>query len=388
MSHFSVLVITDSRPSNEDLARILQPWHEFECTGINDQYVMDIDKTQELKESWEKETEIWWRSPDGVLHDLDDIKFFRPATEQESKQCFGTGWSNGVYHTTRDFGDGNGRVTAVREMPQDYEQVEIPTTRTLLEQARWEYGESLQAYPEGTEVDVQHEDNKYGYIIVDKDNPEQLVKLVTRTNPNKKWDWWTVGGRYSGKLTVRVPHGEYFTLDQSSCAPVNMVDFDEMLLTNKQARLDQIDSMHRLCRNEHPDMSYEMFLAAMEDYRATLVRLRKEWEEAGSSGSFAKFINAHPDGPEWRAHPVSTACSVYSNYQLEGNQTLEEWAAAAQPLTAFAFVKDGKWYEMGRMGWWAMVSDSKDEADWEKEVGDMVQSLRADQWITVVDCHI
>lgn len=42
MSHFSVLVI------GENIEEQLQPYHEFECTGISDQYVVDVDKTEEL----------------------------------------------------------------------------------------------------------------------------------------------------------------------------------------------------------------------------------------------------------------------------------------------------------------------------------------------------
>ncbi len=40
MSHFTVLVIGDN--PEEQLA----PYHEFECTGLDDQYVMDLDETQ------------------------------------------------------------------------------------------------------------------------------------------------------------------------------------------------------------------------------------------------------------------------------------------------------------------------------------------------------
>ena len=38
MSHFSVMVI------GGNVEEQLQPYHEFECTGINDQYVVDVDK--------------------------------------------------------------------------------------------------------------------------------------------------------------------------------------------------------------------------------------------------------------------------------------------------------------------------------------------------------
>ncbi len=44
MSHFSVLVVA----ANPEAA--LQPFHEFECTGINDEYIVDVDNTAEVQE--------------------------------------------------------------------------------------------------------------------------------------------------------------------------------------------------------------------------------------------------------------------------------------------------------------------------------------------------
>jgi hypothetical protein len=42
MSHFTVLAI------GEDVEKQLAPFHEFECTGIDDEYVQDIDITEEV----------------------------------------------------------------------------------------------------------------------------------------------------------------------------------------------------------------------------------------------------------------------------------------------------------------------------------------------------
>jgi hypothetical protein len=39
MSHFTTLVIGD------DVESALAPYHEYECTGVNDQYVVDVDMT-------------------------------------------------------------------------------------------------------------------------------------------------------------------------------------------------------------------------------------------------------------------------------------------------------------------------------------------------------
>jgi hypothetical protein len=54
----------------------------------------------------------------------------------------------------------------------------------------------------------------------------------------------------------------------------------------------------------------------------------------------------------------------------------------------FALVKDGEWYEKGRMGWWAMVSDEKNEDKWTQEVRDALKDLDPSTALTVVDCHI
>ena len=50
-----------------------------------------------------------------------------------------------------------------------------------------------------SEVDREDE-HAYGYAIAEGD---KLVKAVRRTNPNKRWDWWQVGGRWSGFLKLK-----------------------------------------------------------------------------------------------------------------------------------------------------------------------------------------
>ena len=40
------------------------------------------------------------------------------------------------------------------------------------------------------------------------------------------------------------------------------------------------------------------------------------------------------------------------------------------------------------MGWWAMVSDEKENSDWEREFKEFVDKLDGDTMVTVIDCHI
>src|SRR5579871_1381527 len=63
MSHFSVLVIG---PNVEEQ---LAPYHEFECTGDDNQYVIDEDQTEEARDTYNKRTTTRYRDPEGNLHD-------------------------------------------------------------------------------------------------------------------------------------------------------------------------------------------------------------------------------------------------------------------------------------------------------------------------------
>lgn len=62
-----------------------------------------------------------------------------------------------------------------------------------------------------------------------------------------------------------------------------------------------------------------------------------------------------------------------------------DWEKTPVP---FAFVTpDGRWFEKGEMGWWAIVSNAKDKDAWEEEFRKAVEKY-GDANVTVVDCHI
>ena len=47
MSHFSVLVVGDVDYN-------MAPFHEFECDGIDDEFIQDLDVTEEAKSGYKK----------------------------------------------------------------------------------------------------------------------------------------------------------------------------------------------------------------------------------------------------------------------------------------------------------------------------------------------
>ena len=59
-----------------------------------------------------------------------------------------------------------------------------------------------------------------------------------------------------------------------------------------------------------------------------------------------------------------------------------------EEISAFAVVKDGKWYERGKMGWFGVVTDEKDKDAWSEQVKQLIVSLPPDTLLTMYDCHI
>lgn len=60
---------------------------------------------------------------------------------------------------------------------------------------------------------------------------------------------------------------------------------------------------------------------------------------------------------------------------------------AERPLP-HAYLLDGKWHEQGRMGWFGVVLDQKDEQWWAGEVRAALMGLDPATELTLIDCHI
>lgn len=57
-------------------------------------------------------------------------------------------------------------------------------------------------------------------------------------------------------------------------------------------------------------------------------------------------------------------------------------------ISTFAVLKDGEWYESGKMGWFGIVIDGKDDDVWETEQKKLIEELPDNTLISIYDCHI
>ena len=292
MSHFSVFVIGDN--VDEQLA----PYHEFECTGEDDQYVKDVDVTAECKEQGLD----WFGLEDKTVTDLSQLD------------------KAGVH--------------------------------------------------------------KYGYALVDAAG--DVIKAVNRTNPNKKWDWYQIGGRWSGFLKIKAggegAMGERSWTNRDEPHDPTRADI---------ARKGDID---------FDGMRFEAGREAAEKFDAAMAALAA----AGAPSVWDRWDHVRDvmfkgDIEKARAHYNAQPC-VKALQGMTGFwdtpdvflTTRSDYIERArnQACVPYALVHKSEWVGRGAMGWWGVSTGDADQDAWNRMVNEMLDALPDDTLITVVDCHI
>lgn len=295
MSHFTVLVIGD------DPEEQLAPFHEYECTGENDEYVQDIDQTEEVQ-----------------------------------AQIDSVGLTQGLEY----------------------------------------FGLDDKVVSDASEVDIYSE-HEYGYAIVKDD---KLIKAVRRTNPDARWDWYQLGGRWSGFFLTKGEgtQGEKSWATEKIELPPNRVD----MLLKKDLDLE--------------GMKAEARANAENRYKALELVL----DGSPLPPRFRDFSQGYEDIEQareaYKALPVVQALEKASMMPWFGdiNDTYGPSKEAYiqrmvnRCLMPYAIVKDSVWYAQGEMGWWGMSSDDMTEDEWQSKVNELIESVDDETLLSLYDCHI
>lgn len=334
MSHFTVMVIGD------DPVEQLAPYHEYECTGVDDEYVIDVDMSDEINEWLEKP--VWV----GIRDDNEEVD----------------------YHFSLDAAEEY--MHDVKEMPR---------------------GQYISQY--GLDMDEEVKD----YFGAE---PKEDGKYYVHTNPNAKWDWYQVGGRWSGFFKLKDPEqgaqGEQSLLAiMDGAEPVNEqygditykgnIDIEGMMEESRQQANKQFDHVVAALGDVTP-ISWAEFRDSRKEDGMDMDEIRAEWKET----DFQKALDAYAKEQDnfWLFALTDVYDEYYLHLPLSVARTRFVETAAANTITPFAFVKDGQWVERGEMGWWASVTNEKDADDWQQQFVEMFNALPDDTLITMVDCHI
>lgn len=302
MSHFTVLVIGD------DPEKALAPFQENNMGDCPEEYLEFFDVEDKSREEYEEGGTDMIRCPDGTLAYPWDDRF----------------------RVSGSIGIGTG-------------------THTVPEGAGFEKVHVL--HKERFATFEEFIDEWKGY----KKRDPEMGRYGYWENPNAKWDWYSLGGRWTG----------YFKLKEGAVGETGIPDLMTEVAENgwvDQARKKDID-----------------FGAMVTD---ATDRAEERWDKMLAELAEAEFGGTYVT-PEitnralWRigAEPGMTKAEYVNN-------------ARKDAVTTFAVLKDGMWYERGEMGWWGCVSNEKKGCNWNDEFMALFDEIDDDELLSVYDCHI
>jgi|GEM_PF-1585060 hypothetical protein len=395
MSHYPVLVIGDHIEAQ------LQPYHEFECTGHADQYVIDVDETEAMLKTYGEQTVRKMKMPSGELLDARDDQFYRDPTIEELRKhgrksdltgeykLVWSGTSRGISWVVKDWGDGRGERAKVYYIPEGCEVITVPiaTEKTFLRFALdWAGLDESAILYEGERPDylVAH---KHGYLRVECqrgarqiEGLDPQIRCFKRTNPQAKWDWWTIGGRWTGFFKLR--RGKTGTTgrpgvmgDQAKPGYVDQVRKGDIDLAGMQRR-----AVSQATRR------YDAFAKAIKGlpWPETFEQIRGRYAEADIDPARDEYWHQ----PVLLAMKKVKAISWLDPFDFGQDRAAYIARAKRSALSTHALVKEGQWFEKGQMGWWGVVHNEQDRDAWNEQFMALVESLPDDTLFTVVDCHI
>ena len=175
------------------------------------------------------------------------------------------------------------------------------------------------------------------------------MNAISTYNPKSKWDWYVVGGRWTGMFILNPgTMGELGRPGVFGNKPQHDADI---------VRLGDVDwkSMNAKARE----------------------RVGADWDKL--------FAPIDPKTCWLKPEYVEQQKALH----LEMYGTKEEYLRRRGFWTTYALVTESEWIAPGDMGWWGFSSDyTKDRDAFDKKFVETLKSMSPDTIITCVDCHI
>lgn len=271
-------------------------------------------------------------------------------------------------------------VDITEKVMKEYKDPYYSKYADIIDFAKYFYG--CTPVSEDTDITTLYE----SYVLLNKDGT--VKKIVDVTNPNAKWDWYVVGGRWSDciidKNNDKVNYALVKDINFSMMKANNIEDYqghiDNIFSTicdDHSLTSEEIDLMWANCCAEHSDDDIFSFYEKWHNSNKKDVLTFKEFVEMGLSetDSMKNFF----------LYDLDNIWSLMSNSLSD----IGSWVENASTIPAHALLKDGKWEEMAKIGYFGVTYDHNMKPDqWSDYVEDWIKRLPQDSYLMVVDCHI
>ena len=187
----------------------------------------------------------------------------------------------------------------------------------------------------------------------DDENFDENGNRISTYNPNSKWDWYSLGGRWTGTLKLK----EGVKTIKSS-EPSWAIGYEQSKEGYTDfARVKDIDWTPDYTNLEHYKRFWEINVE------------NSPLKENEKAEDFRSFYNA--------------------NYYLEQYGTKENYIEDNCNIKTYAILNHGEWIEAGQMGWFGCSNATQDGyAVYRQVFRDIIKNLNPEDYIAIVDCHI
>jgi len=383
MSHFSVMVKIPSGGNDitqdelmKTLGEIMAPYQENNMDDCPKQYLEFNDAEDEYREKWEsgEETVLEWYSKNHVEISRDDYE--RLARDEEATIEYNEpfalpeiGKKDSVYYFNKD--------TRKRSEILYVEIVDSIRHESTEKKSLW-YTVRAKIVDSPKKIPIRDYYKTFEEYIEDyagyhKD--EKTGKYGYWENPQAKWDFWQLGGRWPGILRVKTDEairggaswmmGVYeYKEGAADFAKIKDIDFEAMNADVVKKANDYYDRMERyrdICSGKIKEEKEDAFLFL--DMRNAF---ENEVAHKEGEGKDSKFV-----------------------IDVSREEFLEKYLYMFEFKT-WAVIENGQWYEKAQMGWWACHNGTKEQIqEFEKGFSKrFLENEDPETYIAIVDCHI
>lgn len=415
MSHFTVLVVGEN-PEHE-----LAPFQENNMGDCPEEFMAFHDQEDEFKDEYEKSTtqyrfkdqDVWYNPWDKEVTDR-LIKMLPTTLFPATNHPFNDPLKDEAEKLKNELLEKGELIKEERPFKAVY--------GTFEEFCKGWHGHS----------DLDSKTGKYGYW----------------ENPNAKWDWYQLGGRWTGFFKLKSSEEVIGTVDNGfgmSEAEFGVLvklykenhgkfnklvrkrkwgdltpdivkavrsgkRYEEVMIAGKLPthKIGSPGLMTETPKNGYADQAYKKDIDFDVMYREEEQRAHEQYDR------FEKATKGIEPAPLWedlrkQYENIDDARKVYHDHpwnkalhavdiHLFSDDPVEYFSVHTggrdefvsrrkkKAITTFAVLMNGKWYERGSMGWWGCVSGEKD--NWDEEFYKLFESILDDTLLSVVDCHI
>lgn len=204
----------------------------------------------------------------------------------------------------------------------------------------------------------------------------------TTYNEKSKWDWYELGGRWTGFFKLKEGligqvgkpglQTKPAEIGRADVALKKEIDFEGMRKDAEDRAANSYDEAMKIFGKTKPNRTWSEVLEA---YKDDIEGAR----DAYNGQERVKKWNETPDKPfGFFTSP--------DEFLISRSEYIENARNGA--ISTYAILKDGIWEERGEMGWFGMSRNEMDKKEWYKKINDLIDSLHPNTKLSLYDCHI